>query len=399
MVEDIRDFCRLFYNSTAIPVHYCCAEEGTVLSWPKGFGDTKMFQGSLFGFEQFSRSPDYFISESFGCYGYIRLHQNDDILIIGPVFSTPYSEFTRRSYMLEWSVPTEFAENVAQLLSALPVLSFPRFLQTLAFLELCLNDRSINVDTYFALQEAAPSQKRSHEHSEQVIESKEAQLYHNTWHFEQEMLQYVQDGNLDALQALLQESTNLTEGNIADNALRQRKNIFISTATLANRSAILGGMDMEQAYQLADVYIRDCERAVSISYIEQLMGTMLFDFTQRVAQNRVPKGMSKEVFECIQYITRNVNVPLQTTDVAKHIGRSSSWLSARFKQELGLDPSTYIMQCKLKAARTLLVHSDRSLSEISTYLCFSSQSYFQNVFKKQFGITPKQYRDQNRKTR
>ena len=301
--------------------------------------------------------------------------------------------------MLEWSVPTEFAENVAQLLSALPVLSFPRFLQTLAFLELCLNDRSINVDTYFALQEAAPSQVRSQEHSSQVIEAKEAQTYHNTWHFEQEMLQYVQDGNLDALQALLQESTNLTEGNIADNALRQRKNIFISTATLANRSAILGGMDMEQAYQLADVYIRDCERAVSISYIEQLMGTMLFDFTQRVAQNRVPKGMSKEVFECIQYITRNVNVPLQTTDVAKHIGRSRSWLSARFKQELGLDPSTYIMQCKLKAARTLLVHSDRSLSEISTYLCFSSQSYFQNVFKKQFGITPKQYRDQNRKTR
>lgn len=29
-----------------------------------------------------------------------------------------------------------------------------------------------------------------------------------------------------------------------------------------------------------------------------------------------------------------------------------------------------------------------TLAEISSYLCFSSQSYFQNVFKKEYGVTP-----------
>lgn len=32
--------------------------------------------------------------------------------------------------------------------------------------------------------------------------------------------------------------------------------------------------------------------------------------------------------------------------------------------------------------------------EISSYLCFSSQSHFQNTFKKHFNITPLGYREQ-----
>jgi AraC-like DNA-binding protein len=45
----------------------------------------------------------------------------------------------------------------------------------------------------------------------------------------------------------------------------------------------------------------------------------------------------------------------------------------------------------------LLTYSHTPLSEISAYLGFSSQSYFQNVFKKQFGMTPMQYRKINSK--
>ena len=48
--------------------------------------------------------------------------------------------------------------------------------------------------------------------------------------------------------------------------------------------------------------------------------------------------------------------------------------------------------CQIRAAS-----SDKTLSEISNYLCFSSQSYFQTVFKKKYGLTPTQYRDQTHK--
>lgn len=82
--------------------------------------------------------------------------------------------------------------------------------------------------------------------------------------------------------------------------------------------------------------------------------------------------------------------------MADHIGRSRSYLSARFKKELGFDLGDFIMQCRMEEAKSLLRYSDKTLSEISSYLCFSSQSYFQNVFKRKYGITPKQYREKAR---
>lgn len=52
----------------------------------------------------------------------------------------------------------------------------------------------------------------------------------------------------------------------------------------------------------------------------------------------------------------------------------------------------YVTKCNLDEARGLLVYSRDSLAKISAYLGYSGQSYFQNVFKKQFGVTPAQCR-------
>ncbi|MEA1224948.1 AraC family transcriptional regulator, partial [Staphylococcus aureus] len=43
-------------------------------------------------------------------------------------------------------------------------------------------------------------------------------------------------------------------------------------------------------------------------------------------------------------------------------------------------------------AKFLLVYTNQSISEISEYLIFNSQSYFTSVFKKETGKTPFEYR-------
>lgn len=54
---------------------------------------------------------------------------------------------------------------------------------------------------------------------------------------------------------------------------------------------------------------------------------------------------------------------------------------------------SYITHCRLREAKSLLRYTHKSLGEISSYLCFSSQSHFQNVFKKHFKMTPMEYRN------
>ena len=67
-------------------------------------------------------------------------------------------------------------------------------------------------------------------------------------------------------------------------------------------------------------------------------------------------------------------------------------------EELGFTVSTFITRCKLEEARRLLQYTNKPLSVISNYLCFSSQSHFQNTFKKKFGVTPLQYRKNPKKS-
>lgn len=397
MITDLIAFCRLFYFATAIPISLRHYPSGDDCSFPAIWNDQTLFTDIPSEFLHFQRNPDYFISRSFGYFGYIDIKDRESGITIGPVFSTPVSNQALHSFMLEWAIDGTHKETITQFLRNTPQLSFSQFLHMLAYLHLCLNDELINIDQHFKLENTSAINEFSNLHSDQVIHAKETQHFHNTYEFERQLALYIQNGDLENLKELLKASANLSGGIMADNSLRQEKNLFISTAAIVTRSAIAGGMDMEQAYMLSDVYIQECERSQDIAHISTLNYTMLIDFTKRVAQNNIPQGMSPETFQCIQFITQHVNEPIQVGDVARHIGRSRSYLTGKFKKELGFDVCSFIMRCRLEEAKSLLTYSDKTLSEISNYLCFSSQSYFQNVFKKKYGVTPLQYRNNTRK--
>ncbi len=164
------------------------------------------------------------------------------------------------------------------------------------------------------------------------------------------------------------------------------------SVTLATRCAIEGGLDIESAYQLSDIYIQEGEKLQNAEALYQLQYDMLLDFTNRVAQAQIPLDTTSDISRCIQYIKQHTNQAISVSDVAAHVGKSRSYISRCFKKELGFQMNEFIMRCKLEEAKSLLTYTDKSLSEISNYLCFSSQAYFQNVFKKKYGITPNEYR-------
>ena len=130
----------------------------------------------------------------------------------------------------------------------------------------------------------------------------------------------------------------------------------------------------------------------SVEAVKNLQYNMLMDFTKRVAMQKLPAGISREVHACMQYISTHINEPVTAADVVAFSGKSRAYLFQKFRQELGSTIGAYITACKLREARSLLQYTDKSLGEISSYLCFSSQSYFQNVFKKHSGVTPLEYR-------
>lgn len=182
-------------------------------------------------------------------------------------------------------------------------------------------------------------------------------------------------------------------GNIADNELRQRKNILIVTATLASRNAIRGGLDAEEALSLSDSYIQKVELIQSIDSLMNLQFRMVADFTERVERIRVGKHPSKLVTEVANYVQQHISDAITTEAIAKHLFISRSRLSTKFKAESGMNLSQFIAREKIDEAKRLLRYSDKSLLSISAYLGFASQSHFSLVFKKVTGKTPHEYRE------
>ena len=370
MIKDIKSFCRLFYESTFLPINCYDYASDQSYTYPEDAGFDIIVNNPSPDFLNFKKNPDYFVSDSFPYHGYLESSGRDYCLIVGPVFSTPVTDSDTHNFMKEWTIDASFHSRVSHFLQSIPPQSLYSFLNVLAYLHFCINDEVISVSEHFQLERLSQTDKISSVYTEKIMELKENQKYHNTYFYEKEMMKYVQNGDIKRLKELLNSSQNLVEGIVAGNAQKQKKNIFITIATLTTRAAIQGGMNLEEAYQLADVYIQDCEHSQNLTYIENLNYSMLIDFAERVAKGKIPGGMSKEIFDCVQFISRHVNEPIQVGDVMEHIGKSRSYLTKKFKKELGFDISSFIMRCKLEESKSLL------------------------TFTEKYGITPTQYRKQ-----
>ena len=120
---------------------------------------------------------------------------------------------------------------------------------------------------------------------------------------------------------------------------------------------------------------------------------MLLDLTQRVAREKLPGNLSPEIAQCVKLL-RTHPTGVGIDEAAGLVGKSRAWLTRRFQEEMGQSLGEYQSYLRLQEAKRLLRYSDASLSEIAAGLEFSSQAYFQSMFKKATGMTPGEYRKQ-----
>ncbi len=389
---DYTAFCKLFFAATGIPTvlyfdgHIVYSALAEILSLQPLDAWTIYTP---------SRNPEFNCINPNLEYGHVRVEGTGYDLFIGPLFTVPVTEELVRDFLEDGKTPPEYREASAELLYGIPSGSHPQFVRYLSFLHLCLNHKEAGMENFFA-EENSRSADRGARALRSAIESKENERPQNSYEFERRLYRLVELGDTGRLKQFLEQTRDFPrEGKIARTPLRQVKNIMIGVTEKAGLlGAIPGGVDVERAYQLMNLYILECEQMQTIDEVRRLQYIMLMDFCQRAGAAKLPKGVSAEINRCMNYIQSHTNEAISVEDVAAQIHRSGSYLMRRFKAETGMSVGDYITKCKLEEARDLLIYGQRTLAEISAYLGYSSQSYFQSVFKKQFGVTPARYRKQ-----
>lgn len=100
-------------------------------------------------------------------------------------------------------------------------------------------------------------------------------------------------------------------------------------------------------------------------------------------------SLSKEI---ISYLNEHINQPLNTKDMEKRFYLTYKYMGTAFKKETGSTILQYHTQLRIDSAQRLLSMTQFSIDEISRQLGYSDALYFSRVFKKQYGLSPQNYR-------
>ena len=390
---DYHYLCTTIGNLTGIPIRLYANGQlifyHAIVTLPKD--PMCLFQEEILGI---SANVGYFTTPFFNYYGIVNSAPYQ--IVLGPSRQVAASEHELRELAFRCDVPADETDDFLTGMNSILRMPLSSILQILCTMNYVMNDEKLKLSdiTIYDTEQRDIKGKIEEERAIQGFDAAEVAL-HNTLALEQTMLNIVRKGAVAALKEWIATAPAIRGGVLASNQLRQLKNTFVVTATLVSRAAIRGGMDAEDALTLSDSYIQKCELLNSMERIHNLQYHMVFDYTERVETLRLGKAPSKLALEVVNYVHHHLSEPINTEQLAKSLFMSRSHLSTRFKAETGETLVDFILKEKTEEAKRLLRYTDKSLSAITIYLGFSSQSHFTRVFRKYTGSAPKEYREKH----
>ncbi len=102
------------------------------------------------------------------------------------------------------------------------------------------------------------------------------------------------------------------------------------------------------------------------------------------------------VVKALSFLRQNSGNPLCVDDIARHAGVSRRVLERRFVEILRRTPADEIRRVHLDRSVRLLLETDLPMTQVAAMAGFSSQAYFSDIFRRQMGESPLQYRKKNR---
>lgn len=96
----------------------------------------------------------------------------------------------------------------------------------------------------------------------------------------------------------------------------------------------------------------------------------------------------------VTYIRKHLSEPLTVEQISQKVYMSESSFYRAFRDTFGVTPVEFINNERMKLARRLLQDPGRKVQDVYLSAGYNSLSYFNRVFKRKYGLSPKAYREQ-----
>jgi YesN/AraC family two-component response regulator len=169
--------------------------------------------------------------------------------------------------------------------------------------------------------------------------------------------------------------------------------VMIRLATAVNMSfdSIESNSGFSISYDFAS-FISKLQVVETMQDINNHFYSMFDHILQKLEEKKNPKydELVGRIHDIIEKNYFNINLSRET--IAEEVGLSSVYLGRLFLKLTSHAISDYICDFRLQKAKELLMSTGSSVSDISNQVGFTSPNYFHAIFKKAFGVTPSEFR-------
>jgi len=134
---------------------------------------------------------------------------------------------------------------------------------------------------------------------------------------------------------------------------------------------------------------------ISISKLElrcRLTRQMIDEWSYNEKHYSKPNKQTSKLQLMIKFLAENYSEPLNVKSVASAGGVSEGYAMSLFQKKLNKNITSYLNQLRLHHAKSALIDGNDKISNIAHDSGFGSLSRFYEVFLKETGLSPSQYR-------
>ncbi|WP_243767368.1 AraC family transcriptional regulator [Paenibacillus agricola] len=128
---------------------------------------------------------------------------------------------------------------------------------------------------------------------------------------------------------------------------------------------------------------------------EGYLRLILAEYAQDLHETSVPAkevpAIQQQIELAIRWLTLQHNQPISIEQMAQSLGYHRTHLSKMFKQHTGMSPMNFLLKIRMERARLLLQES-LTVDQVASSVGFADALYFSKQFKKWFGRSPSEYR-------
>lgn len=163
-------------------------------------------------------------------------------------------------------------------------------------------------------------------------------------------------------------------------------------------STVLADVGLEALHiELGEVDIQFKPNDLQLVKLKEKLNENGFELLEDQSSKTITK-IKSILIESVHYNKENEKVNYSTL-LSQKLGQEYSSLSKLFSSVEGITIEKFVVKQKIERVKELIIYNELSLKEIAFQLNYSSVAYLSNQFKKETGMTPTQFKNQNNQNR